>query len=119
LTAFCNVRGLHSGFKHPKKLIHEHHARSAHNHPFFLSRTLSLFFILAINTLLRIVLLIYTGSDLVPLSFWPVVLTKGLWFDLVVAAVLITPAIIYEALLPNRWRLTGWHNKLQTTWLFT
>lgn len=77
------------------------------------------FFILALNTLLRIVLLIYTGSDLVPLSFWPVVLMKGLWFDLVVAAVLITPAIIYEALLPNRWRLTGWHNKLQTTWLFT
>ncbi|MDP4836959.1 MAG: LTA synthase family protein, partial [Burkholderiales bacterium] len=46
-------------------------------------------------------------------------LIKGLWFDLVVAAVLITPNVIYETLLPYRWRSTGWHDKLQTVWLFT
>lgn len=78
-----------------------------------------LFYILALNTLLRIVLLIYTGSDLVPLSYWPLVLIKGLWFDLVVACVLITPNVIYQTLLPHHWRATGWHDKLQTIWLFT
>ena len=78
-----------------------------------------LFYILALNTLLRIVLLIYTGSDLVPLSYWPLVLMKGLWFDFVVACVLITPNVIYQTLLPHHWRSTGWHDKLQTVWLFT
>ena len=42
-----------------------------------------LLFLLALYTLLRVALLVYTGTDLVSFSDWPQVLVKGLWFDLV------------------------------------
>lgn len=77
-----------------------------------------LFFILILYALLRVALLIYTGTDLVPVSSWPLVLIKGLWFDLVVAVTLTAPVLIYEALLPDRWRSSAWHRQLRNVWLF-
>ncbi len=77
-----------------------------------------LLFLLALYALLRVMLLIYTGSDLVPLLDWPAVILKGLWFDLAVAATLVAPVVLYEALLPNHWRSSGWHTRLRVIWLF-
>jgi hypothetical protein len=72
-----------------------------------------LFFLLMLYALLRVALLMYTGTDLVPVSSWPLVLLKGLWFDLVVAVTLVAPVLLYEALLPDRWRASAWHSKLR------
>ena len=85
--------------------------------PFSISLVV-LSFILILNTVLRLALLIYTGTELAPLSLWPLVLAKGLWFDFVVASVLTTPVVIYGALVPNHWRASTWHNRLQSVWLF-
>ena len=75
-------------------------------------------FILLLNTLLRVSLLIYTGIELAPLSLWPWVLAKGIWFDVVVASALTTPVVIFGALVPNRWRAWAWYKRLQSLWLF-
>lgn len=64
---------------------------------------------LAIFTLTRLGLLLWTGSDNVPLSFWPGIFLKGLWFDLTVVAAVGSPALLYEAVLPNRLRTRAWH----------
>lgn len=77
-----------------------------------------LLFMLSLYGLLRIALLIYTGTALVPLTEWPAVLVKGLWFDLVVAATLASPVLLYEAAIPNRWQASALHNKLRSVWLF-
>lgn len=76
-----------------------------------------LVFLLSLYALLRITLLAYTGTALVPLAQWPAVMIKGLWFDLVVASVMIAPVLLYEAMLPNRWRVAGFHRKLRAAWL--
>lgn len=75
-------------------------------------------FLLALNGILRSTLLLYTGTSLVPLTDWPLVLAKGVWFDLVVASVLLAPVLVYEALLPVRWRTAALHRWLHTCWLF-
>lgn len=77
-----------------------------------------LLFMLSLYGLLRIALLIYTGTVLVPLTEWPAVLVKGLWFDLVVAATLASPVLLYEAAIPNRWQASELHNKVRSVWLF-
>ena len=66
---------------------------------------------------LRIGLLVWNGLDQVPLSLWPRVLVFGLWFDFAVAATLVAPVCLYEALLPNRWRQRPWHRALRIAWL--
>jgi phosphoglycerol transferase MdoB-like AlkP superfamily enzyme len=60
----------------------------------------------------------FKGFDTVPLPLWPEIFLKGLWFDLCVAAVLIAPICIYEAILPNKWRAATWHKALRLTWLW-
>lgn len=77
-----------------------------------------LLLMLSLYGLLRIALLIYTGTTLVSLSEWPAVLAKGLWFDLVVAMTLVAPVLLYAAAIPNRWRASPLHDKLRTVWLF-
>lgn len=84
-----------------------------HSLPFSL-----LAFLLVLNGGLRLALLAYTGVAQVPLASWPLVLAKGVWFDLVVASVLLAPVLIYEALLPNRWRAAALHRWLRACWLF-
>ena len=73
---------------------------------------------LLLFTLLRIALLAYAGTDQVPLSSWPAVFFKGLWFDLVTASAMLAPVLLYEAVLPNRWRASALHHVLRTLWLF-
>lgn len=77
-----------------------------------------LLFLLGLYALLRIALLAYAGTEQVPLSSWPMVMLKGIWFDLPVAATLLAPVLLYEALLPNRWRASRLHRLLRTLWLF-
>ncbi len=74
--------------------------------------------LLAIFTLTRIGLLVYAGIESVPPSLWPSVFFKGLWFDLAVTSVLLAPAFLYDALLPNRWRASRWHAHLRLFWLW-
>ncbi len=80
------------------------------------------FVIVLIATLTRVGLAIYTGvsvgAEAVPVALWPDIFLKGLWFDLAVASVLLAPVCLYEAVLPNRWRASGWHSKLRFTWLW-
>ena len=66
----------------------------------------------------RLGLAIYTGVDLVPLSLWPGIIAKGLWFDLAVISLLMAPLCLYEALLPNPWRASRWHGALRTVSLW-
>lgn len=74
--------------------------------------------LLSLYSLLRIALLAYTGTGLVSLAQWPAILAKGLWFDAVVASVLVAPVLLYEAALPNRWRSASLHRWLRVVWLF-
>ena len=77
-----------------------------------------LLFLITLNGTLRIALLAYTGTTQVPLAGWPAVMAKGLWFDLAVASALLAPVLIYEAMLPNRWREAWLHRVLRALWLF-
>lgn len=74
--------------------------------------------LLAIYTVTRVGLVIYTGMDSAPVDLWPSIFAKGLWFDLAVASVLIAPVFLYEALLPNKWRVSRWHSVLRLIWLW-
>lgn len=71
---------------------------------------------LALFSVLRIGLLIWTGRESVPLALWPLVLGKGLVFDLIVLSVVLAPVLAYEALLPERWRQARWHQVLRVIW---
>lgn len=74
--------------------------------------------LLAIFTLTRIGLMVYAGIDAIPPQLWPGVFFKGLWFDLAVTSVLLAPAFLYDAMLPNRWRKSRWHRWLRLFWLW-
>jgi phosphoglycerol transferase MdoB-like AlkP superfamily enzyme len=75
--------------------------------------------LIAIDTLTRIVLLVSTGMELVPMALWPRIFVQGLWFDLAVVTVLLAPLMLYEALLPNSWRTSRWHGVLRLIWLWS
>jgi hypothetical protein len=72
---------------------------------------------LAVYSLTRVGLALWTGPDAVPLAAWPAVLAQGLWFDLAVLTTLLVPVWVYEALLPDRWRASRTHRALRFGWL--
>lgn len=74
--------------------------------------------LLLISSATRLLLTAYTGLDAVPLALWPGIFARGLWFDLVVAACLLAPVLLYEALMPNRWRASRLHLGLRLLWLW-
>lgn len=74
--------------------------------------------LLGIYTATRIALALYAGTDAAPLSLWPGIFSKGLWFDIAVASVLLAPVFLYEALLPNRWRASRLHRALRFFWMW-
>lgn len=74
--------------------------------------------LLAIYTVTRLALTLLTGVDAVPVRLWPGIFAMGFWFDLVVVCVLLAPVLLYEALLPNRWRVSRWHRVLRLVWLW-
>ncbi len=74
--------------------------------------------LVAIFTLTRLGLALFSGTDQVPLTLWPGVFGKGLWFDVGVVAFLLAPVCLYEALLPNRWRASRVHGVLRFVWLW-
>ena len=68
---------------------------------------------LAVFTVTRAGLAIYEGPSAVPLSLWPWIFLKGLWFDLPVILTAVSPVLLYEALLPGAWRAHSRHQKLK------
>lgn len=74
--------------------------------------------LLAIYTVTRIALAVYTGFDSAPLSLWPGIFVKGLWFDIAVVSVLLAAVFLYEAILPNSWRNSRIHLVLRLVWLW-
>jgi len=80
---------------------------------------LLIFFItLIVFSLTRTTLMFLTGMEVLPPPLWPMILIKGLWFDLLVSAVFASPVCLYEALVPTRWRSKGWHQKAGSLWLW-
>jgi len=71
---------------------------------------------LAIYALTRIGLALWTGPAAVPFAAWPPMLAQGLWFDLAALTTLLAPVLLYEAVLPNRWRASRAHRVLRFTW---
>lgn len=74
--------------------------------------------LLAIYTITRIALLLYTGTDSAPMSLWPGIFARGLWFDATVVTVLLAAVFLYEAVLPNSWRNSRIHLVLRLLWLW-
>lgn len=74
--------------------------------------------LLVIYTVTRLALTLLTGVDSVPVRLWPGIFARGFWFDLIVICVLLAPVLVYEALLPNRWRASRWHRVLRLVWLW-
>ena len=72
---------------------------------------------LAVFTLTRLVLAVFTGLEKVPASLWPGVFARGLLADLATLAFLAIPLLLYEALLPNRLRRSRWHRLLRNAWV--
>lgn len=71
---------------------------------------------LAVFAATRLGLALWTGTSAVPLSEWPAMFARGLWFDLVVLVALLAPVWLYEAALPDRWRATRTHRALRFAW---
>jgi hypothetical protein len=61
----------------------------------------------------RFALMLYSGTQAVPFGLWLGVMAKGMLFDLLVSAVLVSPLLAYTALLPNRWRGHKVHRALR------
>lgn len=64
---------------------------------------------LAIASLTRLGLALFNGMQSVPLTLWPSILLRGVWFDLAVLAWLVAPLFLYEVLLPKRVRTSRFH----------
>lgn len=82
--------------------------------PLTLPALLALLF-LALASLTRLVLTL--ASDL-PLAYWPGVLLRGLWFDLLTLAALLAPLLLLRALWPERLRHGLWHGRLRLALFF-
>ena len=74
--------------------------------------------LLAIYTVTRIGLTLYTGIESVPMSLWPGIFAKGLWFDVAVVSALLAAVFLYEAILPNSWRNSRLHLIFRLIWLW-
>lgn len=74
--------------------------------------------LLVIFSSTRLGLLSYVGTKTIPLELWRSILIRGLWFDIVVAGVLLAPVLLYETFLPNKWRSSQWHHTLRLVWLW-
>ena len=73
---------------------------------------------LAIASLTRLALALYTGQVKVPLALWPGLLVRGVGFDLAVLTWLLAPMLLWAALWPARWRNTRWRGGLRLVLFF-
>jgi len=64
-------------------------------------------------TLLRLVLFGMTGPSQAGWASLPLILIKGLWFDLATAAWIVAPFLLVHALLPERWRASRLWDRLR------
>ncbi len=95
------------------------------NHRSIFSRNAALLFLpyallfLAIASLVRLALALYSGLDKAPFSLWPGIFLRGLGFDLAVLSWLLAPMLLWAALWPERWRNTRWQGGLRLAIFFT
>lgn len=73
---------------------------------------------LAIASLTRLVLTLYTGVAAVPPGLWPELFLRGVGFDLVVLAWILAPMLLWAALWPARWRDTRWRGGIRLVVFF-
>lgn len=73
---------------------------------------------LAIASLTRLALTLYTGMATVPLTLWPELFLRGLGFDLVVLSWILAPMLLWAALWPARWRDTRWRGQFRLAIFF-
>ncbi len=83
--------------------------------PFYLPYAL---LFLAIASLTRLALTLFTGLDKTPLSLWPGLFLRGFGFDLAVLAWLLAPMLLWAALWPTRWRDTRWQGGIRLAIFF-
>jgi phosphoglycerol transferase MdoB-like AlkP superfamily enzyme len=69
--------------------------------------------VLGLALLTRLALALATGPQSLPLAYWPGVFLRGLWFDLLTLAVLLTPLLLLRALCPERLRSSRWYGSLR------
>ncbi len=68
---------------------------------------------LAVGSLTRLVLTLYTGAASVPAALWAPLMVRGLAFDLAALAFFLIPPLLWAALVPARWRDTRWRNPIR------
>ncbi len=73
---------------------------------------------LAIASLTRVALAVYTGLEQAPISLWPGLLVRGIGFDLAVLAWLLAPMLLWAALWPARWRNTRRQGEIRLAMFF-
>jgi len=73
---------------------------------------------LAIASLTRLVLALYTGVAAVPPGLWPELFLRGIGFDLVVLSWILAPMLLWAALWPARWRDTRWRGGIRLVVFF-
>lgn len=73
---------------------------------------------LAIASLTRMALTVYTGLDKAPLDLWPGIFLHGFSFDLATLTWLLAPMLLWAALWPARWRNTRWQGGLRLVIFF-
>ncbi len=57
----------------------------------------------------RLALTVFTGFDNVPVSSWPYIFLRGLWFDLATLGFILVPFLFAAALIPEKWRHSRFH----------
>ncbi len=65
----------------------------------------------------RLILVVFTGFEKVPVVMLPGVFARGVLADLATLAFLASPLLVYEALVPNRLRRTRIHRVLRIGWV--
>jgi phosphoglycerol transferase MdoB-like AlkP superfamily enzyme len=73
---------------------------------------------LTIASLTRLALALRTGLEQAPLSLWPGLFLRGIWFDVAALAWLIAPVLLWAAIWPARWRNTRWQGGLRLALFF-
>lgn len=74
--------------------------------------------VLGLALLTRLALALYSGLQALPISYWPGALVRGLWFDLLTLAALLSPLLLLRALCPDRLRHSRLYRPLRLLLFF-
>ena len=74
--------------------------------------------VLGLAALTRLALALLSGLQSLPLSYWPGAFLRGLWFDLLTLAALLSPLLLVRALSPDRLRSSRLYQPLRLLLFF-